>query len=304
MDRFYIHTPLISRKRERQTFYFKLESLQPTGSFKLRGMDHLVRSMMDSGKSGIVSSSGGNAGFCAAYIARELGLKCTVVLPENTPRDVKNKIQYTGATIILHGENWNAADEKARTIAEEENLGYVHPFQHPLLWEGHATVIEECAGEMEEPDAVVVAVGGGGLLKGVAIGMEKVGWNNATIVACETEGAASYKAAVDADELVRLERVDTIASSLGALQVSPDALAIAKERKVINFLCSDLEALNACTQFANDYRVLISPACGAAVASTHHRNVLDPFRHILVIVCGGMEATLKNFTRWQNEVRD
>ncbi len=267
-------------------------------------MDHLVRSLIEEGKSGIVSSSGGNAGYCAAHIARELDLKCKVVLPEATPRDVKNKIQYTGATIILHGENWNAADEKARAIAEEENLGYVHPFQHPLLWEGHSTMIDECAREMEEPDAVVLAVGGGGLLKGVALGMERVGWNNATIVACETEGAASYKAAVDADELVSLERIETIASSLGALQVSPDALAVAKERKVVNFLCSDLEALNACTRFANDHRVLISPACGAALASVHHRNVLDPFRNVLVIVCGGMEATLENFARWKEDVRD
>src|SRR6185437_7756118 len=133
------------------------------------------------------------------------------------------------------------------------------PFDHPLLWEGHASLVDEMLEAGPAPDAVVVAVGGGGLLCGVAEGLARHGLNMVPIVAVETQGAASFAAAMDAGRPVALDRIDTIASSLGARQVCGEAFQWSRRRPVVSAVVSDADAVRACARFADGHLALVEP---------------------------------------------
>lgn len=247
-----LFSPALTRAADGCPVYIKLDCLQPSGSFKDRGMAHLI---LSSSSSSIVSSSGGNAGLAAATVAQSLGIPCTVVVPETTkPMVVETLRTRLGATVIVTGENWNAADAVAQEKVQELGGTYVPPFEHPLLWAGHSTVVDEVlsAGLEGEVEAIVVSVGGGGLLCGVLEGLERHKCT-AKVVAAETEGACSFAKAWEKQELVKLDAITSVATSLGALQVSPTALSRAKAHlgTVETAVCTDKEAVEACAKVCN-----------------------------------------------------
>ncbi|MEL6526682.1 MAG: pyridoxal-phosphate dependent enzyme, partial [Chloroflexota bacterium] len=209
------HAALSARLGKR--VYLKMECYQPVGSFKMRGIGAMCQHAVNEGKTRLVSSSGGNAGYAAAYAGNQLGVPVTVVVPDTTSETTQNRIHEQNAEVIVHGKVWNDADEHARAIvAENDEAAYVHPFDHPAIWDGHATMMHEASQAMPKPDAVVVAVGGGGLLVGVLQGLHAVGWADVPVLAVETEGACSLHKALEAGQVVSLDKIDTIATSLGA----------------------------------------------------------------------------------------
>ncbi|KAG7281690.1 hypothetical protein CRUP_008065 [Coryphaenoides rupestris] len=220
---FHLITPLVESvgmtRRLGAPVYLKMESSQPSGSFKIRGIGHLCQQMPTQSK-GIVCSSGGNAGMAAAHVARKMGVPATIVVPSSSPPFVVQKLQDEGATVKITGKVWDDANAEAVRLMETEGLTYVPPFDHPLLWEGHSTVISEIAasmGQHQKPGAVVLSVGGGGLLCGVAQGLRAVGWEDVPIVAMETVGADCFNAAVKAGTIVTL---DDITSGINAEQLA------------------------------------------------------------------------------------
>ena len=223
--------------------WVKMDSHQPTGSFKIRGIGLLCQRLRDKGARAFVSSSGGNAGYAAAYAGEALGVPVTVVMPSTTPDFMRERIAGLGAQVIVEGDVWDEADRLAQAIAARGEAAYVPPFDHPLLWEGHASLVDEMLAERPAPDAVVVAVGGGGLLCGVAEGLARHGLDAVPIVAVETEGAASFARAVEAGGPVTLERIDTIASNLGARRVADAAFAWSQRRPIVPVTVSDAAAV-------------------------------------------------------------
>src|SRR5690606_28188587 len=124
-----------------------------------------------------------------------------VVVPETTSKFMIEKIKAEGCEVTVSGKNWNESDPIARKLCEQKGYYYIPPFDHPLLWEGHATMIHEAQEAMPiTPDAVILSVGGGGLLCGVAKGMSDTGWNTVPIYAVETLGAHSYHQACSQDK--------------------------------------------------------------------------------------------------------
>lgn len=281
-------SPLVNAARG-QEVYFKMDCYQPTRSFKLRGMAHLVDQCAQMGHRHFVASSGGNAGYSLAYAARRAGASVHVVTPTPTPRRIQELILGEGATLTLHGQTWDEAHEYALNYAQDTEARYVSPFDDPLLWEGHATIIDECAAEIPEPDVVVAAVGGGGLLCGIMEGMERNRWTRAVFLSAETEGAASYATAVKAGKVVTLDRMETVATSLGAKQVAEEAFRWSQRRPVYTHLCTDAQAIQAVTKMADQFQVIVEPACGAALSTVFVPNTaISQARSILVIVCGGV----------------
>jgi L-serine/L-threonine ammonia-lyase len=301
------HTPLVvspglGRAAGAQVFC-KLEALQPTGSFKLRGIGHLCQTLRDHGATELVSSSGGNAGLATAYAGRQLGLPVTVVIPTTSPTVARQRLAELGAAVEVHGDSWDEADARARALVGSRGAAYVPPFDHPLLWAGHASMMRECAGEMSEPDAVVLAVGGGGLLCGVLDGLDQIGWRRSRVVAVETEGAASLARSLQAGHPVELPRITSVARSLGARRVSDRAFERARQRPVRSLVLGDAAALTACFRFLDDHRLLVEPACGAALAAVYQcSEPLAGARSILLIVCGGAVVTLQQLHDWRDEL--
>ncbi len=144
----------------------------------------------------------------------------------------------------------------------------------------------------------MLSVGGGGLLSGVVEGLARNGWHDVPVLAVETEGAASLHAAMQAGRTVELERIDSVATSLGAKRVAEQALACARQHPVQSHLVSDRAALEACERFLLDHRVLVEPACGAALALAYTPGALGSYQNVLVVVCGGATATLEQIREW------
>ena len=303
----HLHTPLVeslplSLAAGRQV-WLKIDALQPPGSFKLRGVGHACETYHARGAARFVTASGGNAGLAVAYAGRHLGVPVRVVVPETTTDTAIALLRREGAEVIVHGASWQEADEFARSDVASQDA-YIHPFDDPLLWEGHASMIDEVAAAGLTPDAVVLSVGGGGLLCGVAEGMRRQGWDAVPLVAVETDGAASLHAAVSAGDLVTLVAITSVATSLGAKRVCERAFQWTRERRVRTVLVTDAAALAACERFLADHRILVEPACGASLALAYGRHdALGPFDSVLVIACGGATATLDQIRRWAEQAR-
>ena len=302
----HIQTPLIeSAPLSRAAgcrVWLKLEALQPPGSFKIRGIGAACEYYAQHGARRFVSSSGGNAGLAVAYAGRHLGLPVTVVVPATTSERARQLLQQEGAEVIVHGASWQEANALAQSLLGESDA-FLHPFDDPLLWSGHATMIDEVAASGMRPDAVLLSVGGGGLLSGVMEGLARNRWGAVPVLAVETHGAASLHAAMQAGSRVELEAVSSIATSLGARQVCAQAFECAQSGKVHSLRVSDKEAVAACKRFLDDHRLLVEPACGAALAVAYApAREIAAFRTILVIVCGGATATADNLRQWSAQL--
>ncbi|WP_380178260.1 pyridoxal-phosphate dependent enzyme [Kalamiella sp. sgz302252] len=290
-----IETPLLYSQPlselNRCNVWLKMESSQPTGSFKLRSAGHACQHYAQQGAKGFVSSSGGNAGIAVAHSGRKLNLPVTVVVPETTSERARQLIQQEGAELIVHGKIWAEANELALSMTSSE-IVYIHPFDNPLLWQGISGLVDEVVAQQVTPDAIVLSVGGGSLLSGVAQGLERHGLAQTPIYAAETYGTASLNAAIKADRLVRLEKLSGIATTLAASQVCENAFNVSKKHDVRSHLVTDEEAVAACKAFLNDHRTLVEPACGASLALLYGQKMaFAPGDNVLVIVCGGASVT-------------
>jgi L-serine/L-threonine ammonia-lyase len=307
MTPLHIETPLLQSSPLSRALggevWLKMDALQPTGSFKIRGIGAACQRAVREGAQRLVSASGGNAGQATAYAGRQLGIPVTVVTPTSTSPYVHGLLRAEGATVLVHGDAWDQTHVFATELAERERGRYIHPFDDPVVWDGHASIIHEVAAAGLRPDAVVTVVGGGGLLCGVLQGLHAVGWAEVPVLAVETEGAASFAAAVEAGHLVTLDRIRSIATTLGARTVAAEALAWASRHPVHPWTVTDAEAVAACRRFANDHRVLVEPSCGAALAAVYAAaEPLQGKERVLVIVCGGAGVSLELLDRWDREL--
>lgn len=306
MKPLHIETPLLESLALSQLtgkkIYLKMDALQPSGSFKIRGIGRLCQKAVAEGKRHFIASSGGNAGLAVAYAGRKLGVPVTVYLPETTTLQVQECLKMEGAEVIVYGQVVDDVHDIAIERAKAPDCEYIHPFDNPVIWEGHETLIEEIVKQGIKPDAVVLSVGGGGLLCGVAAALEKVGWRDVKIIAVETEGAASYKAAIDQHHPVTIPEINTIATTLGAKRVAEQAFFWSKKHPILSSIVTDKMAVNACLHFADDHRVLVEPACGAALAVIYEQQaILADFSSLLVVVCGGVNVSLEKLQNWKNQ---
>lgn len=283
--------------------FLKMEALQPVGSFKIRGMGYACQASCEAGATHLVCSSGGNAGYAVAYAGNKLGVTVTVVVPKTTPNAMRQTIQGEGATVIEHGESWDDSHAYAAGLAQEDRIAYIHPFDDPHVWSGHASLIEEVADTGARPGVIVVSVGGGGLLCGILEGLHRVGWTDVPVIAVETEGAASFEASVTSGHLVTLDRIASIATTLGARTVAAKTLAWTRRHVIRPWTVSDRAVVNACLRFADDHRILVEPACGASLSTVYDRATILAGPHpVLVIVCGGAGVSLDLMRAWDTQV--
>lgn len=306
MKYLHIETPLVESRAlgicSGRTVLLKLEALQPSGSFKIRGIGLACQEYLRRGAKRFISSSGGNAGIAVAYAGRCLSVPVAVVVPETTSGKAKSLIQQEGAEVIVHGASWQEANTFALSLVGESDA-FLHPFDDPLIWRGHASLVDEVAISGAKPDAVVLSVGGGGLLCGVVEGLYRNGWTDVPVIAVETKGAASFAHSIYAGYRIELPAISSIATSLGARRVCQQAFNWSKIHPIRSLVVSDRAAVAACLKFLADQRVVVEPACGASLATIYDRSPeLDGFKSVLVIVCGGSATTVEQLQQWAQEL--
>lgn len=246
--------------------FLKAENLQKTGSFKVRGVLSKLLGMSEVERArGAVTVSAGNHAQALAWGASSVGVDATVVMPETAPRAKVAACRDYGAGVVLEGDVYDAF-ERALAIAEEEGRTFVHPFDDPDIIAGQATVGEEIVEDAPELDAVVVPVGGGGLVSGVATALKRAR-PEVRVFGVEPEGAASMRRSLETGEPVRIDRVDTVADGLGSPMAGDLTYPIVRRHVEDVLLVTDEEIESAIGPLLTYTKLLAEPAGGAGVAA-------------------------------------
>ena len=303
----HICTPLIESRPLSQWLgkqvFLKMENMQPTGSFKIRGIGRLCQQGQSDGVTRFVASSGGNAGYAAAYAGRKLNIPTTVLVPSTTSPAFRAQIAAQGAEVSVAGDVWDETHAAALCLAQETQALYIPPFDHPLIWQGNSTLVDEIATDIGQPDAVILSVGGGGLLCGVVEGLQRHHWGNTPVLAVETEGTASLAASMKHGRLVTLDKITGVAKTLGAKTVAEQALTYTQQHPVYSAVVTDDQAMQACLDFADEHKCLVEAACGASLAAAYQGHpALKQAKVIVLIVCGGIGVNLEMLQTWRDSL--
>jgi threonine dehydratase len=236
----FIHEP-----RHDGELLLKLECLQVTGSFKARGANNAVLSLDDAAvKRGIITASGGNHGLAVAYAGAASGVNAVVYLPENAPAAKADKLRKWGAEVIVEGALWDESNTAALARAERDGLTYVHPFADPAVIAGQGTVGREMMKQSSNIEYLFVAIGGGGLISGVALAAKAM--NPAIkVIGVEPIGAPTLRESRAAGSLVTLDEIKTKAGTLAPRRSAQLNLDIIEQYVDDIVLVSDAEMRDA-----------------------------------------------------------
>jgi threonine dehydratase len=268
----------------------KLESLQVAGSFKIRGALNAMLSLPRLAiEGGVVTASGGNHGLGVAYAARTLGVPATVFVPEATPEVKRERIAAWGAKVRLVGQEYAVAAEAAHEDAERSGRPYLHAYADPPVIAGQGTTALEFVEDAGTPplDYLLVAVGGGGLIAGMATAVSEMPW--LTVVGIEPEGAATLHSAWQAGGPVDIDRLDSFAAdSLGARRTGDLNYALARQHVARVELVMDNDIRDAQRFLWQEAQLLAEPGGAAALAGLLSGKARVPEgARVGVLVCGG-----------------
>lgn len=265
----------------------KLECLQASGSFKARGAMNKLASLSDKAiQAGLVTASGGNHGLAVAWAARAAGAEATVYLPTSTSAAKAAKLRALGATVLIEGDVWDEANAAALASARETGATYVHPFADPAVIAGQGTLGLEILEQAAGVDTVIVAIGGGGLMAGVASAIKAVN-PSVKLVGVEPIGAPTLYNSLKSGKLVTLDAINTTAGSLAprrSMPINYEMIAATVDRMT---LVSDAEMLTAARFLWQDFGIAAECAAAASLAVLMTgRYVPAPAETVVAIVCG------------------
>lgn len=225
--------------------YIKPENLQVTGAFKLRGALNKVSKLSEEQKRrGLIASSAGNHAQGVAYSASKLGIKATIVMPETTPLIKVQATKSYGVDVVLKGKVYDEAYEEAKRLEEENGYTFVHPFNDVDIMAGQGTIALEVIEELKGVDAILVPIGGGGLISGISISAKAIN-PNIKVIGVQAEGANPMKLSFDSGKLTYVDTVDTIAD--GAAVKKPGDITFEVIKKHVDEIVtvSDQELMEA-----------------------------------------------------------
>lgn len=284
-------TPLLSSRalgeRIGAATFVKAEVLQKTGSFKVRGALNKVRRLSAEERAqGLIAVSAGNHAQGVAFAAAAFGARATVVMPETAPRSKVAASRGYGAEVVLHGAVSDAF-RRADELRREHGYTFVHPYDDPDVMAGQGTVGLEVLEDLPETDVVVVPVGGGGLLAGIATAVKALR-PSARVIGVEPTGAAGLTESLRAGRVVRLEHVSTIADGLAAPDAGALVLEIARALVDDVALVSDDEIAEGVAFLLERGKLLAEPAGAAGIAALLAGKVrVAPGDRVVTIASGG-----------------
>ncbi|WP_116246667.1 serine/threonine dehydratase [Nocardiopsis sp. FIRDI 009] len=270
-------TPVMRAEVDGRPLTLKLEYLQRTGAFKLRGALNALLGGEPTDR--VITASGGNHGLGVATAASLLGIRATVYVPETVPEAKAVALATTGAEIVRVGREYAEAAEAARTRAQSEGVRYLHAYDDPLVVAGQGTIGLEIAADAPECDTVAVAVGGGGLVAGVRLGS-----GERRVVAVEPEGCQSLHAALAAGHPVSGPVDSVAASALGAAVLGRVPFEVLRTHPVTPALVSDEEIVRAQDRLWTEFRIATEPAAAVPFAAWLAGRV--PGENPCLVVCG------------------
>jgi threonine dehydratase len=286
-------TPLVTARCLKDSAYpdgellLKLECLQVTGSFKARGATNKLLSLTEEEiRRGIITASGGNHGLATAYAGWLGKTKTTVFLPESASPEKAKKLAGWGATVVFKGRYWDEANREAMAVAERDGLAYFHPFADPVVIAGQGTTALEILEQEPEVDDLLVAIGGGGLISGIAITVKALR-PAARIIGVEPTGAPTLSESLKAGRVVELPGITTSVATLAALKTEPINLDIVQRFVEEIVLVTDDEMREAARWLWFEMGLATDLSGAASLAALRSGKFRPaPGRKVCALVCG------------------
>ncbi|WP_331235605.1 threonine ammonia-lyase [Natronorarus salvus] len=266
----------------------KLETFQRTGSFKLRGATNRIAALSATEReAGVVTASAGNHAQGVALAATRIGVDSTIVMPEHAPISKVNATREYGAEVVLHGEDYDEAADHAHEIERDEGRLYVHAFDDELVMAGQGTIGLEIVEDCPEVETVVVGIGGGGLISGVATAVKGLD-PEIRVIGVQAEGASSVVESLERGEVYEREAVDTIADGIATRRVGDLAFEHIRERVDEVVTVSDPEIALAITTLLERGKTLVEGAGAVPLAAIlAERFAYEEGETIVPALCGG-----------------
>jgi threonine dehydratase len=267
--------------------YLKLEIMQPTHSFKVRGAFNAISSLNEEQrKRGVITASGGNHGLGVAYAAATLGVKASVYLPKNTPVIKINAIKALHAEVILYGDVFDEAAHRAISEATQKNCTFIHPFNNEKVMAGQGTIAMELLEQCPEMDWVITSIGGGGLISGITSALQAHS-PRTRIAGVETEGADCMSKSLQAHKIIELAAITSVAESLGAKRTEQIQFDIVSKYVNPVTVVTDEEAIHALLDTLEYEKIMIEPAASCTLAAlAAHKIPIKEREKVVVVMCG------------------
>jgi threonine dehydratase len=274
--------------------YLKKENLQVTGAFKIRGAYNKIASLKNSQREcGVVAASAGNHAQGVALSASKFGIKAVIVMPESTPLTKVNGVKHYGAEVILHGLNYDEAYAFALSYGEKNSLTFIHPFEDEEVIAGQGTVALDILQSAPDLDAVIIPVGGGGLISGMAHAIKSIN-PNIQVIGVGASGAPALKNSYDLKRAVDSTSVRTIADGIAVRDTSEITLSYMLD-SVDKFISVDDEEIASAILFLLEKQKLVVEGAGSVgVAALLHKKLefLKGKKIAIVLSGGNMDVTL------------
>ena len=279
-----IYSPIFSKESGNKVF-IKPENLQKTGSFKTRGAYNKISNLTDAEKKrGVIASSAGNHAQGVAYGAKESGIKAVIVMPKSTPLIKVESTKQYGAEVILHGDVYDDAYKKAKELEEKEGYVFVHPFNDEDVLDGQGTIALEILEELPETDIILVPIGGGGLISGIACAA-KILKPEIKIIGVEPEGAASAYEAIKENKVVELKEANTIADGTAVKKIGDLNFEYIKKYVDEIITVSDYELMEAFLLLVEKHKIIAENSGILSVAAT--KKIKEKNKKVVSVISGG-----------------
>jgi threonine dehydratase len=268
--------------------HLKLETFQRTGAFKIRGATNRIATLTDEEQAaGVVTASAGNHAQGVALAASRIGVDSTIVMPEHAPVAKVRATRNYGGRVVLHGADYAEAAERAHQIEREEDRTYVHAFDDPMVMAGQGTIGLEIVEDLPEVETVVVPIGGGGLISGIATAA-KAKKPDARVVGVQAEGASSVAESLQKGELVERDSVATIADGIATRKAGERTFEVISERVDEVVTVSDDEIAVALTTLLERGKTLVEGAGAVPLAALLEETFdYDDDETVVPCLCGG-----------------
>jgi len=268
--------------------FCKLDNLQRTGSFKERGARNVLAQLpTDQKKRGVIAASAGNHAQALAYQGKLLGIRATVVMPKHAPLIKVTTCQKLGARVVLHGKDFAEAKTRAHEISKKEKMAYVDGYDDPSIIAGQGTMGLEILEQVPNFDAVIVPVGGAGLIAGVSLAV-KTKRPKVKVIAVEAENVASFSAALKAGRPTRIEMEPTLADGLAIPQVGKNAFEIAKSRVDRSVIVTEEEIALSILRIVELQKGVVEGAAATPLAACLSGDLKSLARkRVVLLLCGG-----------------
>ena len=279
-----IYSPIFSKESGNKVF-IKPENLQKTGSVKIRGAYNKISNLtVDEKKRGVIASSAGNHAQGVAYGAKESGIKAVIVMPKSTPLIKVESTKQYGAEVILHGDVYDDAYKKAKELEEKEGYVFVHPFNDEDVLDGQGTIALEILEELPETDIILVPIGGGGLISGIACAA-KILKPEIKIIGVEPEGAASAYEAIKENKVVELKEANTIADGTAVKKIGDLNFEYIKKYVDEIITVSDYELMEAFLLLVEKHKIIAENSGILSVAAT--KKIKEKNKKVVSVISGG-----------------